>query len=116
MPAPFVWYDNMTAKPKEATQFLQSMFGWQPKDIGLMTFLTEPGGEMPFAATCDEMDGITGWVPYFEVDDLDAATKRARENGATVVVENVTGPAGDASFILDPGGSPMALWKRGSGA
>ena len=115
MPAPFVWYDNMTEKPQETTEFLRLMFGWQPKDIGSMTFLTEHGGEMPFAATCEEMDGITGWVPYIEVDDLTAATDRARENGAHVIAENVKGPAGDASFLRDPGGSPMALWKRGHG-
>ena len=116
MPAPFVWYDNMTNKQQETTVYLQSMFGWQPKDIGSMTFLTKEGDDMPFAATCDEMDGITGWVPYFEVDDLEAATGRARDNGAVVIAENVKGPAGDASFIRDPGGSPMALWKRGEGA
>lgn len=115
MPAPFVWYDNMTVKPKETTEFLTSMFGWQPKDIGAMTFLTEPDGNMPFAATCKEMEGITGWVPYIEVDDLEAATDRARENGASLIAEHVVGPAGDVSFIRDPGGSPMALWKRGQG-
>ncbi len=115
MPAPFVWYDNMTARPQETTAFLQSMFGWQPKDIGAMTFLSESGVDMPFAAICNEMEGITGWVPYFEVDDLEAATDRARENGAHVMAENVKGPAGDASFIRDPGGSPMALWTRGQG-
>ncbi|GGX66322.1 hypothetical protein GCM10007385_39440 [Tateyamaria omphalii] len=115
MPTPFVWYDNMTLNPQETTEFLQSMFGWLPKDIGTMTFLTETGGDMPFAASCDEMKGITGWVPYIEVDDLDAATDRARKNGASVVVEKVKGPAGDASFIRDPGGSPMALWKRSQG-
>ena len=49
-----------------------------------------------------------------EVDDLSAATARARENGASVIAENVAGPAGDASSIRDPGGSPIALWKRGS--
>lgn len=114
MPAPFVWYDNMTARPQDATQFLETMFGWQPNDIGTMTFLTKDGDDMPFAATCDEFQGISGWVPYFEVDDLPAATARARENGASVIAENVAGPAGDASFIRDPGGSPMALWKRGS--
>ena len=116
MPAPFVWYDNMTARPEEATRFLETMFGWQPKDIGTMTFLTNEGDDRPFAATCAEMDGVRGWVPYFEVDDLSAEPARARENGASVIAENVAGPAGNASFIRDPGGSPMALWKRGRGA
>ncbi|MEO1680743.1 MAG: VOC family protein [Pseudomonadota bacterium] len=116
MPAPFVWFDNMTAQPQGATQFLHAMFGWQPRDIGAMTFLTEDGQDMPFAATCKALNGITGWVPYIEVDDLPAATARALEHGATVIAENVKGPAGDASFVRDPGGSAMALWKRDQGA
>ncbi len=113
MPAPFVWFDNMTAQSQDTTQFLNAMFRWQPKDLGPMTFLTEEGGNMPFATICAELDGITGWVPYIEVDDLPAATARARANCASVIAEDVKGPAGDASFIRDPGGSPMALWKRG---
>ncbi|MEJ6392372.1 hypothetical protein V8J82_03840 [Gymnodinialimonas sp. 2305UL16-5] len=112
MPAPFVWFDNMTAQPQDTTHFLHAMFGWQREDIGAMTFLTEKAGATPFAATCHEMNGITGWVPYIEVEDLTAAVAIARRNGADVVAENVEGPAGNASFIRDPGGSPMALWKR----
>ncbi|MEX0370729.1 MAG: VOC family protein [Tateyamaria sp.] len=114
MSAPFVWFDNMTAQPSAATEFLRATFGWRPKDIEKMTFLTEDGADMPFAAACDPLQDITGWVPYIEVDDLTAATVRAQQNGATVVAENVKGPAGNASFIRDPGGSPLALWKRGN--
>lgn len=116
MPAPFVWFDNMTAQQQDTTRFLLAMFGWQPRDIRTMTFLNEDGVDGPFAATCDVLEGIAGWVPYFEVNDLGAATVRARENGAEVIVEDVKGPAGDASFIRDSGGSPMALWKRGPNA
>lgn len=113
MPSPFVWFDNMTSQRSETTQFLQDMFGWQPQDIGPMTFLTQEGAELPFAASCETFEGISGWVPYIEVEDLPAAVDAARQNGAHVIAENVKGPAGDASFIRDPGGSALALWKRG---
>lgn len=113
MPSPFVWFDNMTAHSAETVQFLQDMFGWQAKDIGTMTFLTEGGSDMPFASACDTVQGISGWVPYIEVDDLPAAVDRARQNGASIIAEDVKGPAGDASFLRDPGGSALALWKRG---
>jgi predicted enzyme related to lactoylglutathione lyase len=54
-------------------------------------------------------------VPYLEVDDLPATVKNARNHGAEIIAENLKGPAGDASFIRDPGGSPLALWKRAPG-
>ncbi|WP_299706638.1 VOC family protein [uncultured Tateyamaria sp.] len=113
MPLPFVWFDNISAQRQDTVQFMQDMFGWRPSDIGSMTFLTSEGETKPFAAACEEMPEIAGWVPYVEVDDLQASVARARESGASILFEGVKGPAGDASFIRDPGGSVMALWKRG---
>lgn len=115
MPSPFVWFDNIGEKRGETTEFLQRAFGWAPNDIGPMTFMTAEGQEKPFAATTNAMEGVSGWVPYLEVDDLPAAVESARENGAQIIAENLKGPAGDASFIRDPGGAPMALWKRAPG-
>ncbi|WP_299609714.1 hypothetical protein [uncultured Tateyamaria sp.] len=115
MPSPFVWFDNMTETRHDTTHFLHAMFGWQSKDIGPITFLTADGADTPFAATCDTLEGISGWVPYIEVDDLPTAIVQAKRHGATIIAENVKGPAGDASFIRDPGGSAMALWKRAEG-
>jgi predicted enzyme related to lactoylglutathione lyase len=115
MASPFVWFDNLGGKRSATTSFLQNAFGWAPNDIGPMTFLTADGQEQPFAATAETMDGVSGWVPYVEVDDLPAAVKNAQKHGAEIIAENVKGPAGDASFIRDPGGAPLALWKRAAG-
>ncbi|WP_298297265.1 VOC family protein [uncultured Litoreibacter sp.] len=115
MPSPFVWFDNVGGNRAATTDFMTNAFGWAPKDIGPMTFLTAEGESMPFAATTDAMEGVTGWVPYLEVDDLPAAVENAREHGAEIIAENLKGPAGDASFIRDPGGAPLALWKRAAG-
>ena len=109
----FVWFDNIGSQRNETTEFLAKTFDWATNDIGPMTFLTKGEG-MPFAATCDGMDGVSGWVPYVEVDDLAIATETAKGNGATVFAENLQGPAGVATFIKDPGGAPLALWKRGT--
>ncbi|MBX2805390.1 MAG: hypothetical protein KTR19_05425 [Hyphomicrobiales bacterium] len=115
MPSPFVWFDNIGENRSETADFLERAFGWVPNDIGPMTFLTAKGQDKPFAATADAMEGVSGWVPYLEVDDLLAAVENARKNGAEIIAENLKGPAGDASFIRDPGGAPMALWKRATG-
>jgi predicted enzyme related to lactoylglutathione lyase len=115
MASPFVWFDNLGGKRSATNSFLQNAFGWAPNDIGPMTFWTAEGQEQPFAATADTMDGVSGWVPYVEVDDLPTAVRNAQEHGAEIIAENVKGPAGDASFIRDPGGAPLALWKRAVG-
>ncbi|MES0879051.1 VOC family protein [Roseibium sp. SCP14] len=112
MPSPFVWFDNLGEDRLATTRFLRNAFGWVPNDIGPMTFLTAEGQEKPFAATSETLNGIEGWVPYLEVDDLNEAVENAKKHGAEVIAENLKGPAGDASFIRDPGGAPLALWKR----
>ncbi|MVO15793.1 VOC family protein [Parasedimentitalea huanghaiensis] len=112
MPSPFVWFDNIGATRDETTDFLSKTFGWSANDIGPMTFLTDEG-ELPFAATCDSMDGVSGWVPYIEVEDLEPAVANAVTNGAKIIAKNLIGPAGTATFMQDPGGAPLALWKRG---
>lgn len=114
MTAPFAWFDNVGSDRSKTTQFLSKTFGWASNDIGPMTFLSA-GEEVPFAATCDAMDGISGWVPYIEVCSLDEVVNAAKENGAEVVAENMNGPAGVATFVKDPGGAPLALWKRAEG-
>lgn len=114
MATPFVWFDNIGVDRTKTTQFLTETFGWSAKDIGPMTFLTKGDG-MPFAATCDAFQGVSGWVPYVEVEVLADAVAEAKSNGATIIAEDLQGPAGVATFITDPGGAPMALWKRGEG-
>lgn len=114
MTATFAWFDNIGSDRDATTDFLSKTFDWDTKNIGPMTFLTKGEG-MPFAATCDTMEGVNGWIPYVEVDDLSTATVKAKANGATIVAENMQGPAGVATFITDPGGASMALWKRAEG-
>jgi len=114
MTAPFAWFDNIGSDRDATTDFLSKTFEWDTNNIGPMTFLTK-GKDKPFAATCDAMKDVSGWVPYVEVDDLPTAVARAKANGAIVIAENLKGPAGVATFITDPGGASLALWKRAEG-
>jgi predicted enzyme related to lactoylglutathione lyase len=115
MPNPFVWFDNLgTARPETAT-FLEEMFGWQQHDIGPMTMQID-GDNGPFSGVCTETLGVTGWVPYVEVSDLGAQAVKATSAGAEIIAADLHGPAGTATFIRDPGGAVLALWKRGDTA
>jgi len=113
MASKFVWFDVAARKPDAVREFYGALFDWP---IGPDS---NPGpyngwimdGEQPWAAVVEADDSTAGrWVPYVQVDDLDAATDKATALGATVVQGKTDGPAGTAVTIADPGGAIIALW------
>ena len=52
------------------------------------------------------------WLPYVLVDDIAAATAKAKSLGATIVkdVTDVMG-AGSLSIFSDPSGAVLGLWQ-----
>ncbi len=48
MTMPFAWFDNIGSDRDATSEFLSKTFGWDTKNVGPMTFLTEGEG-MPFA-------------------------------------------------------------------
>jgi len=54
------------------------------------------------------------WNTYIAVDSADEATERAKAAGGTVAMEPFDIPqAGRMAFVLDPAGTPVALWQAG---
>ena len=51
------------------------------------------------------------WLPYAEVGDVLAATARANELGARVILDPRDGPAGVRSVLASPSGGEIALWQ-----
>jgi uncharacterized protein len=51
------------------------------------------------------------WLPYVEVGDVAEATERARQLGASVVLEPREGPAGWRSIIAPRSGAEIGLWQ-----
>jgi predicted enzyme related to lactoylglutathione lyase len=51
------------------------------------------------------------WLPYIAVADVAAATERARELGASVLLEPREGPAGWRSVVGVPAGGEIAFWQ-----
>jgi predicted enzyme related to lactoylglutathione lyase len=107
MANPFVWFDLRTPAKDAAQRFYTSLLNWQIDDDGTMAAGAEPWGvvaEDPQAATAR-------WLPYIQVEDLDEATRRAQELGATIVQPRTAGPAGHFTTISDPTGAQVALWQ-----
>ena len=57
-------------------------------------------------------NGPSGWLAYVAVDDIHAATQKAKSLGGKVMkdVTEVIG-MGWLSFIEDPAGALLGLWK-----
>lgn len=107
----FVWFHNSSQKPAESTAFYEKLLGWKGGDGPPgMTMLAREGA--PVAGVGEAEGALIGWVPYAQVDDVDAATKKAVKLGAMIVQEKRRGPAGDFSIVRDPGGATVALWQK----
>jgi uncharacterized protein len=51
------------------------------------------------------------WLPYVEVPEIGAATERARDLGAAVLLEAREGPAGWRSVVATPAAGEIAFWQ-----
>jgi uncharacterized protein len=56
------------------------------------------------------------WLPYVEVAEVTAATERARDLGASVLLEPREGPAGWRSVVSTSPGGEIAFWQPKNGS
>ncbi len=111
MSTPFVWFHNGSDKPADAVAFYEKLLGWKGSDGPPgMTMLAREAG--PFAAVTPRSGKVAGWVPYVQVDDVAAETRRAVQLGAELLEDQARGPAGTYSLVRDPGGATLALWQK----
>jgi uncharacterized protein len=120
MPNPFVHVELATTDLGKAREFYQNLFDWKLEDMpmedGAMYTLVEVGdndygvgGGMMKAP----MPGMpSNWMAYVSVDDLEAATAKAKSLGGNVI-RGITPVPGMGSFsiISDPTGAILGLWK-----
>jgi predicted enzyme related to lactoylglutathione lyase len=107
----FVWFHNNSRRPNDSATFYEALLGWKRAEGPAgMTMLA--GDRGPFAAVGDE-DGVVGWIPYAQVEDVDAATSKATNLGATVIRNKTRGPAGEFTIVRDPGGAAIARATSG---
>jgi uncharacterized protein len=115
MANPFVHLELNTTDLKKAQAFYGGMFGWQfqDNDMGPMGIYStfkpdkEPGGGMYSAK-----DFPGGWLAYVGVDDIKAATAKAKSLGAQIFVDSQEIPnIGWMTIMNDPLGSRIALFQ-----
>ena len=114
---PFVHIELQTDDIAQAKAFYTKLFDWTLEEMPI------PG--MPPYTMIKVGDGTGGgmfenpdpampkhWLAYVDVDDIQAATDKARKLGATVL-QDVTEVSnyGWFSIIKDPTGAVLGMWK-----
>ena len=119
MPNPFVWVELHTGDSEKAKSFYSDLLDWklQPMPGGAPYSIINSGdaGIGGITSQPTEANAKPHWLTYIGVDDLDAATARAKELGAKINEENVPVPGmGRFTVIVDPTGAEVALWEQAS--
>jgi predicted enzyme related to lactoylglutathione lyase len=96
-----------------ASRFCRELFGWRTERLEC------PSGSYHRLALGGPLDGGIVecgaqrpiWLPYLEVEEIDAMTERGRELGAAVLLEPREGPAGWRSVLATSECGEIALWQ-----
>jgi predicted enzyme related to lactoylglutathione lyase len=112
-PNPVVHLELHTPDLPQASDLYAELCGWRPERVE-----TRAGSYL-----CLELgNGLGGgivecevrrprWLPYVDVPEIAQATDRARELGATVLLEPREGPTGWRSVVATPLGGELAFWQ-----
>ena len=102
------WNELATRDPEGATRFYADVFGWEPRTREILGvpytwFFNGRRGIAGMRQMTDEWpQGIQPhWMPYFQVDDADAAAARATELGGGVGVPVTDIPPGRFAVLFD---------------
>jgi predicted enzyme related to lactoylglutathione lyase len=92
-----------------ACAFYGALCGWRAERIASYTALDM--GEQIGGGVVECGSGQPLWLPYVEVPDVDRATGRAEELGASVVLAPRSGPTGRRAVLASPAGGEVAFWQ-----
>ncbi len=121
MANPFVHVELNTPDPEKAKAFYSKLFQWQLEDVpntavptGDYTMIK--AGKGTGGGIMKQIPGgPVGWLPYVDVEDIRAATKKAKSLGGEIM-KDVTEvmEMGWLSIIQDPTGAVLGLWQSKS--
>ena len=120
MSNPFVHVELMSSDVGKAKAFYGKLFDWklEDMDMGDMTYTMIKVGEGTGGGLMKNPMPNAGsmWVAYVNVDDLEAATAKAKSLGAKVMKDktDVMG-MGALAIITDPTGAMLGLWQPEKG-
>ncbi|MFL5867306.1 MAG: VOC family protein [Thermoleophilaceae bacterium] len=115
-PGAISWNELATGDPDAAKSFYTEVFGWETedRDLGEIPYITlkvddrPVGGMLPLTDKAPEGTS-PHWLPYFAVEDFDAAIEKAGELDGEVVAPKADTPAGPFAVLKDPSGAAFAV-------
>jgi len=118
----FCWHEIGTHDAKAAKAFYGALLGWSLEDRPMgpnpedtYTMCRVAGGDVGglYEMRGPQFEGVPShWMTYIWVDDVDAATTKARSMGATVMSEPMDIPGvGKMAVLQDPAGATFAIYK-----
>jgi predicted enzyme related to lactoylglutathione lyase len=110
---PLVHLELHTGDLARAREFYAELCGWRPEliDAGPQRYLALETGAEVGAGIVECATARPLWLPYVEVAEIGAATRRARRLGAALLLAPREGPSGWRSVIAAPAGAEIALWQ-----
>lgn len=95
-----------------ASAYYRQLLGWAPETVvtRCRPYVSIDAGLSAGIVTCGAR--VPVWIPYVEVDDVDAATKMAVSLGATTVLAPRAGPHGRRSVVRATGAGDLAFWQE----
>jgi uncharacterized protein len=114
---PFVHVELNTQDPAKAKSFYQSLLDWKLNEVdmgGGMAYTMIDVGEGTGGGMMQHPvpDAPSMWLPYVLVDDIAAATAKAKSLGATIVLDvKEVMNEGSLSIITDPTGAMLGFWQ-----
>jgi predicted enzyme related to lactoylglutathione lyase len=114
LPSRVVHLELHTGDLVSASAFYSQLLGWRAAQLDTtwgsyhaLELGGAPGGGIVECGT-----RRATWLPYVDVNRIDEATDRARQLGASVLLEPREGPAGWRSVIATPEAGEIALWQQ----
>jgi uncharacterized protein len=111
------WNELATREPEAAERFYRDLFGWEfaripqaPMPMWSITLGGRGNGSMRQMGAEMPAEVPPNWLPYFAVDDVQAAIDAAERGGGSVVVPATEVPAGRFAVLRDPQGAVFAVF------
>ena len=117
MANPFVHVELNTTDLAAAESFYRGLFDWTLSEVPIgpghtYTMIGVGEGTGGGMMTHPVPGAPSAWLAYVGVDDIQAATEKARSLGAQVMREPMeVMDAGWLSIIIDPTGAALGLWQ-----
>jgi uncharacterized protein len=116
MANPFVHIELTTDNLGKAKEFYGKLFSWSLEDMrmpdGMYTMLKTgdgPGGGM---MNKPSPEVPTAWLPYVQVDSVDATVTNAKKLGGKIMKDKTPIPEmGAFAILLDPTGAALGVWE-----